>query len=387
MADLKISHGKVLAETYKAFNDGFDVVIHKGGTGSGKTYDICLYLAFYEAMSQRNKVITVVSESYPHLKIGVLRYINNFISQYELGSIIKVNKTDNTFIFPTGTIIELFSADRIDKALGARRYMLYGNEINSLKLNVWEELARRSERVIGDFNPTAPFWLEDWLKYYDRHTIIKSNYLDNIGCPEHEKVRIAKRASIDSNFRRVHIDCEYGSADDLVFKSENITLIDKMPDKLRTTYGLDFGWAAPSVLVNVGMFEDAIYIDEVFYRGEMNEADFKVELSKIDKSEKIIADSEDPRMIEHIYKNLGNNIHGAKKGRDSVASGIGFLQGKKINITKRSIMTIAEFRSLTNAKDKNGKYITGKYNGEDHAIDAVRYALEDLINGVDWICI
>jgi phage terminase large subunit len=375
--EINLKHGKVLRETNNAYNSGKDVIIHQGGTGSGKTFEICLFLFFYLGFHLKNEVITVVSESYPHLKIGVLRYFKQFIAKYELSNYIKTNQTDNTFIFPNGTIIELFSADRIDKALGARRYMLFANELDCLKKEIFEELARRSKYIIADFNPTAKFWLEQWLTFYDKNIIIKSNYLDNVECPEHEKIRIEKRASLDSNFKRIHIDCEYGNSDDLVFKPENIILIDKMPEKLNTICGLDFGWAAPSVLVEVGIYEDNVYINEIFYRGEMNERDFANELSKIDKSKKIKADSEDPRMINYIYTQLKYNIHKALKGKDSIQTGIGILQGKKIHITKTSINTISEFRGLTNAKDKMGNFITGKYNGEDHAIDAVRYALED----------
>ena len=93
-------------------------------------------------------------------------------------------------------IIEFFSADRIDKALGARRDWLYGNEINSLKVDVWDELARRSEQIIGDFNPTSQFWLEEWLLNYDNVQVVKTNYLDNKFLPETERARIAAAADI-----------------------------------------------------------------------------------------------------------------------------------------------------------------------------------------------
>lgn len=374
--EISLNYGKVFDETATAFDSGFDVVIHKGGTGSGKTYEIMMYLLFKEALSVKNQVITVVSESFPHLKIGTIRYADNFIKNYELTNLIKKNETDKTYLFPTGTLIEFFSADRIGKALGARRYILYGNEINSLKQSVWGELARRSKRVIADFNPTMQFWLEDWIKYYSKHKIITSNYLDNIDLPEHEKERIEKRASLDSNFRRVHILCEYGSADDLVFLPEQIELIDELPKDIKYNFGMDFGWTAPSTMERVGSSQDAVWIDEYFYRSGMKENDFASELSKINKSDRIVGDSEDSRMIDYISNTLNYNIFAAKKPAGSVEFGISYLQARKIYITKRSVNTIREFRNLMNSKDRNGMYIRGKYEGDDHAIDAVRYALE-----------
>ena len=373
---INLNYGKVFESTKDAFINGNDIIIHKGGTGSGKTYEIMMYNAFYEAINTRNEVITVISESMPHLKIGALRYMDKFILNYGLRGKIKVNETDKTYKFPTGTIVEFFSADRIDKALGARRYLLYGNEINSLKLSVWEELARRSRRVIGDFNPTMQFWLEDWLQYYPKSIIIKSNYKDNIALPAHEVERIENRARLDPNFKRIHIDCEYGNADDLVFKPENIILIDEFPKDLKYNYGLDFGWTAPSAMTKSASTTEAVYIDETFYRSGMTEADFAKELSQINKTDKISADSEDQRMINYIYNTLRYNIHAFRKPPGSVAFGVGYLQARKIYITKRSVHTIQEFRNLSYAKDKEGRIIPDKFIGDDHAIDSVRYGLE-----------
>ena len=225
----------------EAFETGHKVVVHQGGTGSGKTYDLMLYLIFCVLMKRENQIITIVSESKPHLDIGVIRYLKTITQQ--LGILTKDSWNISKSIFkyePTGSLIEFFSADRIEKALGARRNWLYGNEINSLKMEVWEELARRSENIIADFNPTSQFWLEDWIKYYDHSKIIKSNYFDNPFLPETERSRIEKRARMDDNFRRIHIDCEYGIYEGLIF--DNWMQIDKFPDNGTVTYGMDFGF-------------------------------------------------------------------------------------------------------------------------------------------------
>jgi phage terminase large subunit len=373
---MELKANKILYETDDAINKGIHTIIHRGGTGSGKTYELTMYLIFLCATLE-NKVLTVVSESLPHLKIGVMRYAKEILQNLG-GQGYTFNASGNFYEFERGNILEFFSTDRIDKALGARRYLLYGNEINSLKYEVWEELARRSEIVIGDFNPTRKFWLEDkFLPFYQPNVVIKSNYLDNAFCPKHEKERIARRAEIDLNFRRVHIECEYGNADDLVFNPDNIILIDDFPNDLKYTYGLDFGFVAPSALVKTAVKDDNLYIHETIYRAGMNEADFARELAVISKQDKIIGDSEDSRMINYIYSHLGYNIHTAKKGAGSVDFGISYLQGKKLHITKTSINTIRELRELTHAKDRNGTP-TGKYNGDDHAIDAMRYSLEDI---------
>lgn len=188
----EIETGTIFDRTKKAFEDEKKIVILKGGTGSGKTFDVMLFL-LYIALTLKDQVITVVSESRPHLDIGAIRILEGICKKIGLWTKDNWNITTARWTAPTGSIIEFFSADRIDKALGARRDWLFGNEINSLKKDVWDELARRSENVIGDFNPTSQFWLEDWLMNYNDTTVIKSNYLDNPFLPETEKNRIANK--------------------------------------------------------------------------------------------------------------------------------------------------------------------------------------------------
>ena len=227
--ETRIKVNSLFTKTFRAFESGKKIVIHKGGTGSGKTYNIMLYL-FYVAMSKENQVITVVSESRPHLDIGVIRILEAVCKGVGLWDKENWNISTARWTAPNGSIIEFFSADRIDKALGARRDWLFGNEINSLKKDVWDELARRSENVIGDFNPTSQFWLEDWLNNYDDTLIITSNYLDNGFLSETERKRIEKRARKDKNFKRIHIDCEYGIFEGLVFDTWQQTT--EMPEEI-----------------------------------------------------------------------------------------------------------------------------------------------------------
>ncbi len=96
--ELNLKYGEVFKQTTKALDSGFDVVIHKGGTGSGKTYELMLMLLFSRAMIVPNEIITIVSESHPHLKIGTIRYLDKFISDYNLHHVIKVNQSDKNIL-------------------------------------------------------------------------------------------------------------------------------------------------------------------------------------------------------------------------------------------------------------------------------------------------
>jgi len=370
--DVKLKYSKVYETTGQAMADGMDVIIHKGGTGSGKTYELVMFLLFYFAKHYSNKIVTVVSESLPHLKIGAIRYTDEMLIKTQLITSVKHNKSDHTYTFPNGTIVEFFSTDRIGKAIGSRRHLLYGNEVNNIKKEVWEELARRSEHIIADFNPTSQFWLEDWLQDYDKSTIIKSNYLDNPFLPEHERERIERRAQRDYNFRRVHIDCEYGVYEGLVF--DDFYQTDDLPAG-KTYHGLDFGYTAdPTALVKVVETDDAWFVDELMYQTGMLSTDIANRMRTLVGNHQVKADSADPRLIDEL-KLAGLNVRPAEKGRDSIMAGIDKLKTKKLYVTKRSVNLIRELRNYAWEQGKDGKPTNKPIDAFNHGIDAMRYAI------------
>jgi phage terminase large subunit len=64
------------------------------------------------------------------------------------------------------------------------------------------------------------------------------------------------------------------------------------------------------------------------------------------------------------------------------------VQSQKIAMTKRSLNLIKEYRNYLWQTDNDGKIITTPEPGNDHALDAVRYAIVSivpLIRRVDYI--
>ena len=108
-----------------------------GGTSASKTISILLWLIDY-AQSTKNKTISVVSETFPHLKRGAIRDFllimqdidhPYFKPQYW-------NKTDYIYTFETGSIIEFFSADQPGKVRGPRRDVMFINEANNFFMEI-----------------------------------------------------------------------------------------------------------------------------------------------------------------------------------------------------------------------------------------------------------
>ena len=364
-----IGYGEVLEKTVNAYNEGKKIIIHRGGTGSGKTEDIMIFLIFVIGLLEYNKIITVVSESRPHLDIGVIRIMKKHLKNAGIFSSQEFNETQGRYTFKkTGSILEFFSADRIDKALGARRDWLFGNEINSLKEAVWDELARRSENVIADFNPTIQFWLETWLENYNHSTIITSNHLDNPFLPETEREKIIKRAERDPNFYRVHILCEYGGLEGLIYPNWSYGEFDL---SLPYGFGLDFGFHPdPDAMVKVAIDKKRkkIYIKECFYENNQVVANLRSSILNYCKPhELIIADSASPRMIAELKANF--NIKPVVKYAGSVTEGIRILQDYDLVVDKESVNLVKELRNYIWSDKKAGI----PQEGFDHLLDALRY--------------
>jgi phage terminase large subunit len=365
----EIIYGEVFEMTLQAYEQGKKVIIHKGGTGSGKTEDIIIFLCFIIALKQKNQIITIVSESRPHLDIGAIRILKKYLVKSGLYELIKFNETLGRCVFNnTGSIIEFFSADRIEKALGARRNWLFGNEINSLKEEIWDELARRSQFIIADFNPTVQFWLEDWIQNYNDTIIITSNYLSNPNLPEFEKERIKKRAERDHNFKRIHIDCEYGGMEGLIYPNWKFGEFD---NSLPYIFGLDFGFHPdPDAMVKVAIDKKRklIYLHECFYERDQLLQDLKSNVAKHAKShELIIADSASPRMIAELRNQF--NIKGVQN--KNKIEGIRIIQDYELIVTKESTNLTKELRNYIWSDKKAGIPI----DAFDHLLDPLNYVV------------
>ena len=373
MRNIDIGYGEVFEKTYKAFDAGKKIVIHMGGTGSGKTEDIMVYLKFEKALKERNKIITVVSESRPHLDIGVIRIMKKHLTNAGLFSTREFNETSGRYTFhKTGTILEFFSADRIDKALGARRDWLFGNEINSLKKDVWNELARRSENVIADFNPTVQFWLEDWLLYQDNYEVIKSNHLDNPFLPDTERQKIIRQAERDPNFKRIHIDCEYGGAEGLIHTHWTTGEFDT---SLPYGFGMDFGFHPdPDAMGKfaIDYKKKVIYCQECFDANDLRLEDLKTNVGTYaKKNELIVADSAEPRLISE-FQGVGFNMVGVVKYDGSVSEGIKLVNDYDLVVDPKSLNFIKALRNYT-WNDKKAGIPNKAYK---HYPDGLRYFVQ-----------
>lgn len=371
----------VFSRNIEAFNNGYRRIVNKGGTSSSKTISV-LQLLLEIAIARRNDsgvIISVISETFPHLRLGAMRDFEKILANREFQRDRDYELSNHVYYFKK-SIIEFFSADS-GKATGPRRDIAYLNECNNINYNVVTEIEQRTrECIFYDYNPHSIFWIEDKvisLPENERY-VIKSNYLDNDQLDSAIRKEIELKASRDPNYKRVHVDVEYGISEGLIFTHYN--LVDEMPDTDRQRHGIDFGFTNdPTTLIDLRLNNGELWIDELLYRTQMTNQDIISILKSFNLERKIIvADSAEPKSIEEIYR-AGVNIKPAVKGADSINRGIDLLKTYKLNVTKRSINLIKELRNYSWRISKDGSMTNEPIDNFNHAIDALRYAAEDLL--------
>ena len=346
--------------------------IHQGGQGSGKTWCNIYFILIY-CFKHANTIATIVSESLPHLRIGCIRILKEICARENWS--YSENKSEHIFTFGNGSIIEFVPGDEEGKMRGARRHILFINECNNVKYNVFDMLdARTHVRTILDFNPVRRFWVHDELmpRQEGNYNFVKSTYTDNPELPQTEIDNILSHSG-NKNWMRIFADGEIGNAEGLVF--ENWTTVNEMPGTLRG-YGVDFGFVnSKTAIVQVNECNGELYVKELFYklRASNEEIITFAKTSGMDLHAQAIADSAEPKTIDYLFKSGWAGIKPAVKGTDSIVNGINMLCGVKMNVHKDSVNLINELRTYMWDQDKDGKPLNKPIKDNDHAIDALRY--------------
>lgn len=347
-----------------------------GGTSAGKTISI-LQILIDQAQTNPGILISIVSESYPHLKRGAMR---DFLSIMETTGYFREdewNKTESTYSFSNRSKIEFFSADQPGKVRGPRRDVLFMNEANNIDYESFDQLRIRTRKTIWlDWNPTNEFWwYTDILPHY-KVDFLTLTYLDNEGLDE-SIVRDIESHKHNKNWWQVYGLGQLGEVESRIYK--DWAIIDHVPHEAKLVRrGLDFGYTNdPTAIIDIYKYNGGLILDERCYRKGMSNRDIADFLESLPEPDTLVyADSSEPKSIDEIAS-YNIPIIGANKGKGSVKQGIAYIQDQRISLTKKSVNLLKEYRNYLWQTDKSGKIINEPEGGKDHLLDALRYALEN----------
>ncbi len=170
---------------------------------------------------------------------------------------------------------------------------------------------------------------------------------------------------------------------------ENITIreiTDKEIEVFDRIYmGVDWGWFPDPWAFNKCYFNAAqrkLYIFDEARANKMSNTQTYELLTKekgVTPADRVTCDSADNKSVSD-YKDYGLNARGAKKGPGSVDYSMKWLQSLNEIIidNTRCPYTAQEFLDYEYERDKEGNVISGYPDKDNHNIDAIRYALEEI---------
>jgi phage terminase large subunit len=361
---------------FKNLNAKTRYVFDEGGTRSTKTYSLNQVCYTIAGESPDPLIISIVSETMPHLRKGAMRDFLSFLKKNNLYNEKGHNKSENIY-HVNNSIIEFFSVDTPGRIHGPERDYLFVNELQYIDYDTFFHLVQRTRKqVFADWNPVSEFWVyEQYInnaQYSGDITLIHSTLLDNPFISEAIRKDILLRAERDPNYKRVYLEGKIGMLEGVIYPNWSYGEFD---ESLPYGFGLDFGFHPdPDAMIKIAIDEKArkIYAKECFYLNDLQITDLKNELRICTKPHQlIIADSEDPRMISEI-RGSGFNIKPVKKYDGSVIEGIRLVQDYDIITDKESTNLVKELRNHT----WNDKKAGIPNRGFNHLLSGIRYFVQ-----------
>ena len=357
----------------------------QGGMRAGKTVAIMMLLTGY-AESYPNSKITIVGQSYNHLKDGAIDDFKKIMQGTNRWEDDKFNKSELNYEFINGSVMQFRSIDKM-KAHGLSRDVLFVNEANAFTYETFDQLASRTtDFVIVDYNPTSEFWAHKELiegKHKERTSFIILTYKDNEALSKQIIENIESHKPKDgeepNNYWTVYGLGQIGSLEGNIYSGWQEVDRNYFQNGKLVRYGLDFGFSNDeTAMVAIYELEDGkTGIEEVLYqKGILGSQYAEILMShNIDPNVLIVADSARPEIIAEI-KAKGYRIVGADKNPGSVKRGIDRVSQRQIAYCGSNLKR--EYLSYAWRKKRSGEVLDEPQDGNDHALDATRYAIDDL---------
>lgn len=354
-------------------------IASKGGTRSSKTWSTLQLLHLICVNSEKPLVISCVAATLPMVKRGMMRDFKQMLITESEWDENAFNKSECTYTYPNGCIIEFFGVDNASKVHGSARDILFVNEAQTIPREIFRQLdIRTRKKVIIDFNPVRKFWGETEF-VGDRYITIHSTYKDNPYLSK-EQIGAIEKNKNDANWWRIYGEGETGGVEGNVYPSYEV--IDEMPETFTgRCLGLDFGFVNdPTAIVDIRFQGWDLYVDLLCYEtGLLNASIADYLTSNMLHRLITVCDNAEQKSIVELQQRRIKAIP-CVKGRGSVAGGIAQVKQFRLHVTKRSVKLLDELDNYKFIKDEaTDTYTNETIDAWNHALDAIRYGVDYLI--------
>lgn len=222
-----------------------------------------------------------------------------------------------------------------------------------------------------------------------KRLVHKSTYLDVpvewLGLPFFDDAELLKQNN-PTAYENEYLGGETGDGGNVFENVELREITDEEIENFDYLYqGMDFGWFPDPLAWTKMCYQPnklTLYIFDEFVVNKMSNAkvwEYLKENKGVKNDDLITADSAEPKSIGD-FQSYGSLMRGAKKGPDSVDYSMKWLSGlaKIVIDPRRCPKTAEEFTTYEYPQDKDGNYITGYVDADNHCIDSVRYGLNPI---------
>ena len=402
---IKINLPQIVGKGYKSFwNFKGRYKVVKGSRASKKSKTTALWI-IYNMMKYKNANTLVVRKVFRTLKDSCYSDLRWAINRFQVQDYWEFKESPLEITYkPTGQKILFRGFDdplkitSISVSVGSLCWCWIEEAYeltDETAFNMLDESIRGIveeplfKQIIISFNPwNERHWLKSRFfdKVDDNILALTTNYQCNEWLDDADKKLFEDMKK--NNPRRYQVAGlgNWGIVDGLVYENWQELEFDwreilNKRQKAKAVFGLDFGYTNDPAAFFCGILDQEqkeIYVfDEIYQKGMQNTAVYSNIENLGFKKEIIVADSAEPKSIDHL-KGLGlYRIKASKKGKDSINAGIQFIQDFKIFIHPRCVNFLTEISNYAWDKDKFGKAINKPIDDFNHLMDAMRYALED----------
>jgi PBSX family phage terminase large subunit len=394
--------GRNFDEPFKLIRErAFDYFFFKGVRGSGKSTFISLAIVLGIVRHPNTNAII-------YRKVGSTVYESVYtqilwsIDRLNLTNWFKFYKQPMKMVYlPTGQEIMFKGCDDPQKSKSIKPkkgyfgYCWFEEATDFQGLDEIENIVQSVARsglgktaIFLSYNP--PQSVQSWinaevLRPQQNRFVHHSTYLsirpDLLG-EQFIKIAEYKKQTNEKQYNHIYLGEVTGTGGEVFDNVETKAITDEEIEKFDYLYtGLDFGFAVDPVAIVKASYNSSkkeLYIFDEFYKVG---ASFDLIAEQLQKmgNPYTIADSAEPRSIYELKKR-DCRIVGAKKGSGSVEHGLKCLQdlNKIVIDPARCPNTVREFCTYEYELDKYGNYKSIYPDKNNHAIDATRYALEDI---------
>jgi PBSX family phage terminase large subunit len=384
----------------------FTEYVFSGGRGSTKSSFISLKII--ELIKNNPELNAVIVRQVANtLRDSVFAQIQWAIESLELTEEFKCTYSPLEITYkPTGQKIYFRGADEPTKLKGIKvksGYLgiLWFEELDQFKgpeavRTIEQSVVRGGDKayIFKSFNPpkTANNWANKYVKVpkknryfnHSNYTQVPKKWLGKAFIEEAEHLKEINPKSYEHEYLGIANGNGGNVFDNVIIREITDDEIDVFD---RIYMGVDWGWFPDPWTWNKMYYnpsQNKLYIyDEARENKKSNKDTYEILVNEkgVTPADIITCDSAEKKSIQD-YKNYGLSARGARKGPGSVDYSMKWLVSlNEIVIDNiRCPYTATEFLEYEYERTKDGEVISGYPDKENHHIDAVRYALEHIIN-------